>query len=405
MILMQIVFWLSVWALFHTYVFYPLLLRLLASSKSNNTITFAPKEELPFVSVVMSLYNEETVIAEKLQTLIDSNYPKEKLQIWIGSDCSDDQTNTIVSQLSQTQTNIHFYPYTDRRGKPSVINQLVATANKNTSLEAGQEHILIISDANVMLATDTIFHLVKHFKNKKIGLVDSNIQAPKDNKISEEGIADSEKTYISGEVKIKNREGKLWGRMMGPLGGCYAIRIALFEPVPANYLVDDFYIAMKVFEKGGLAINDLEAVCFESVPNNIAEEFRRKSRISAGNFTNLATFKHLLWPPTSSLGFAFLSHKVLRWLGPFFILLAYFALAILGLFYQNLFYLVLFILMGFGLVGIPLLDWGLQKLNLNVSILRYITYFNAMNLALFNGFIKYIKGVQNGIWQPTKRKA
>ena len=107
--------------------------------------------------------------------------------------------------------------------------------------------------------------------------------------------------------------------MIGPFGGCYMLRSNYFSKVPDNYLVDDFYIAMEVFRKGGLAINDLSAICTESNSSDILEEFKRKSRISAGNFQNLLTFKNLLWPPFSKLAFNFISHKVLRWLGPLFI--------------------------------------------------------------------------------------
>lgn len=401
MILVQLIFWFSVYCLLHSYVVYPIFLRLVAKNKKNNQVLFENRANFPPVAFVMSLYNEEAVIADKIDTLLAIDYPEGKFQVFIGSDCSDDNTHAIVSEKIQNKENFHFYPFDIRRGKPSVINDLVSKAAVQDSFT--DNHILVISDANVMLERGTIMELAKHFKNKAIGLVDSNIIPPKVIQYNKEGIAASEKTYISGEVNIKHLEGKAWGRTMGPLGGCYAIRANLFEPVPPNNLVDDFYIAMKVFEKGGLAINELAAVCYESVPERIEEEFRRKTRISQGNFTNLATFKHLLWPLYSSLSFAFLSHKVLRWFGPFFILIAILTSAILAFGYNNLFYIVLFILIIFGVFGIPILDSLFRKMNFNVTILRYITYFNAMNLALFNGFIKYLKGGQNGIWQPTKR--
>jgi len=381
-------------------VLYPLILKIVASKKANNKECYVRGEELPPLSFIMSLYNEESVIEEKLKTVLASDYPIEKLQIYVGSDCSSDKTNSLVQQLADQHPNLHFFPFQMRRGKPSVVNDLVARAKAATK---DANHILIISDANVFLEPFTIFNLARHFKNQTIGLVDSNIQNPKTAKLTASGIDASEKSYISREVYIKNMEGRAWGRAMGPLGGCYAFRAKYFETIPSNLLVDDFYVAMKVFEKGGLAINDLEAVCYESVPSNIEEEFRRKKRISAGNFANLMTFKHLLWPITSSMSFAFLSHKVLRWLGPFFILISYLCLAILAFVFDNQFYKVLFVLQSFGLFGIPILDWGFKKINLNVVILRYITYFNAMNLALFSGFFKYLKGIQNGIWQPTKR--
>jgi len=403
MIILQIVFWFCVCCVFHSYVFYPLLLRIVATRKPNNQEVFEQQaENLPVVSFLMSLYNEQAVINEKMQSLLQTQYPTHKWQVFIGSDCSDDATDTLVQKYADQAANVHFFPFEKRRGKPSVINDLAAKAMQQNG--TASQHILIISDANVLLTAATVYQLVKHFKNPTIGLVDSNILPPHKAQLGKEGIAALEKQYISGEVYLKHLEGKAWGRTMGPLGGCYAFRAQHFRPIPANYLVDDFYVAMRVFEQGGKAINELKAVCYESVPNNIAEEFRRKARISAGNFTNLATFKHLLWPPTSSLGFAFLSHKVLRWLGPFFILTAYSMLALLTFYYQNLFYTILFLLMNIGLFGVPLLDMFFQKMNLNLVVLRYITYFNAMNLALFKGFFKYLKGVQNGIWQPTKRE-
>lgn len=401
--LLVIIFWICVFCLFHSYLLYPIIVKIAASGKSNNQTIYAPQPaELPTISFIMSLYNEDTVIEEKLKSLLAIDYPVSKLSIYIGSDCSDDDTNGIVNYYAELHANIQFFPFQERRGKPSVINDLIETAK---AMQADQSnHILIISDANVMLEPPTIYELVKHFKNQEIVLVDSNIQNQRLAGLGE-GIAASERSYISREVGIKHLEGIAWGRMIGPLGGCYAVRATHFEKVPPNNLVDDFYIAMKAFEKGGLAINELAAICYEEVPNDMSIEFRRKSRISAGNFTNLGLFKHLLWPPTSSLGFVFLSHKVLRWFGPFFILIAYaccFAVAFWG---QNIFYQILFLLMNIGLFAVPILDNICKRLNINIKILRYITYFNAMNLALFSGFFKYLKGNQNGIWQRTKRNS
>jgi cellulose synthase/poly-beta-1,6-N-acetylglucosamine synthase-like glycosyltransferase len=402
MILIGLFLWISVLCLLHSYLFYPLILKWISKNKPNNETVYNRQDVLPHIAFLMSLYNEEKVIIQKLNSLVESNYPADKLTIYIGSDCSQDQTNTLVTAFAAKHSMIRFYAFEHRSGKPSVINQLVRSALANSTV-APEDQVLVISDANVMLEKNTLYQLARHFKNPAIGLVDSNIQSPSKKNRGHEGIAHSETSYISREVYIKHMEGLAWGRTMGPLGGCYALRASMFEAVPLGFLVDDFYIAMKVFEKGGLAINDLGALCYETSPNEIKEEFRRKTRISAGNFANLATFKHLLWPPFSSLSFAFLSHKVLRWYGPFFILISYLCTLILAFVYQSFFYQVLGLLQTILLFGIPLLDWFFQQLNLNVVLLRYITYFNAMNLALFKGFFQYLKGVQNGIWQPTKR--
>jgi len=190
--------------------------------------------------------------------------------------------------------------------------------------------------------------------------------------------------------------------MIGPFGGCYALRSTYFSEIPPNFLVDDFYIAMRVFEQGGDALSDLEAVCYEAVSHEIREEFRRKSRISSGNYQNLFTFRHLWWPPTNNLGFAFFSHKVLRWLGPFFLLgllCSMIPLACAG----NIFYRILFFTIVTAVLILPALDYFLKNWNINLLPLRGIRYFILMNLALLEGFIKFLKGIKSNVWEPPRR--
>ncbi len=397
LLIIQIIVCLSVLLLLQTYVVYPLLLRFLAKSKDNNNLVYTNEEDWPEVSVIMSLYNEEQVIKDKMESLQALNYPTNKIQFYIGSDCSSDGTNQIVNSYKATLNGLHFFPFTDRRGKPGVINELVSTLIKTKPLS--QDHIFLLTDASVIISPGCIKHLMKHFKNEKIVLVDSNMTHVG---MKSEGISKSEDDYISSEVRIKHNEGKLWGKMIGPFGGCFAIRSNFFEFVPPNYLVDDFFIAMKVFEKGGLAINDLEAVCYEGVSHDMKEEYRRKARISAGNFQNLKTFRKLWWPPLNQLNFAFFSHKVLRWFGPFFIIFALIGSAFLA--WKGLFiYKLLFALIVFLMMVLPLLDSILKMLNVNWKPLRTVRYFLFMNLALLEGFIKYLKGINTNVWQPPKR--
>jgi hypothetical protein len=169
--------------------------------------------------------------------------------------------------------------------------------------------------------------------------------------------------------------------------------------VPSNALVDDFYINMKIFELGKRAVNNLEAKVFEDVSNNIKDEFRRKIRIATGSFQNLKWFGHLLWPMNNGLAFTFLSHKVLRWLGPFFIIMAFVSSAYLIAvpIYKFAFALQV------SLMLLPFLDFFLRQLNIHNSVLRFITHFYTMNLALFLGFFRFSKGVKSGIWKVTKR--
>ena len=382
---LQILFWVVVALVFHTYVGFPVLLSLFSRKKKAE---YKPLPDLPDVTVIMSLFNEEDVIAQKLQTIINSDYPLEKLHVLIGSDNSTDRTNEIVSEYAQKYPFIKLFAYTERRGKANVINSLIAEC---------PSEIMILSDANVMFDKDTISELMKPFADENVGLVDSNMI---NTGLKKDGISIQEKSYISREVRIKNQEGLLWGSMMGPFGGCFAMRKNLHSPVPKNFLVDDFYICMNVIRKGYKTVNNVDARVYEDVSNNISDEFRRKVRIATGDFQNLHEFRDMLFTSRRGVSFSFWSHKVLRWITPV-LMIIWFGLCIALAFYLK-FYLIALLLFVAVLLLIPI-DYILKKLNCNNVLFRFVTHFFSMNLALLVGMFKAMKGVESGVWKPTKR--
>ncbi|MFW5658177.1 MAG: glycosyltransferase [Bacteroidota bacterium] len=353
-----------------------------------NQEVYSDNKELPSISIIMSAFNEEAVVEEKITSVYHTSYPLSKIEFLIGSDASLDNTNQIISSLTGKCPGLLFFPYTQRRGKGNVINELVSKATNG---------ILVLTDANIIFNRDTLFELIKHFKNDKVGLVDTRMQHS--GKVKD-GISIQESFYISGEVLLKNMESKWGGCMMGPFGGCFAMRRELFQPVPSNFLVDDFYINMKVLEKGYLAINNMKAVVHEDVSNNMKDEFRRKARISAGNFQNMVAFYKMWLNLFKKKGFCFFSHKILRWIGPFLLLF----LLLSGFMLRNRheLYLGFFVLQS-GTLFLSFTDLFLRKIGLHVVFLRFLTHFYATNLALLAGFYKVIKGVKSNVWQPTKR--
>lgn len=383
--------------LLHTYWLYPRIIGWLASRKAFPVPAF-PSDDPPFVSVLMAVYNEEKVIAEKLQTLLDLDFPPHQLRIFIGSDHSNDGTNAILATYQTQDDRIVFFPYQERSGKPGVINRLYEEAIRQQPVSA--RHLFLITDANVMLDRDCLRALSRHFQRKDVAIVDAHMRHVG---LQADGISRSEDQYLSGEVLLKHGEGKLWGTMIGPFGGCYLLRSDYFSPVPANYLVDDFYIAMRAFERGGKAINDLEAVCYEAVSHDWREEYRRKARISTGNYQNLTAFRHLWWPPVRPLSFAFFSHKVLRWLGPFFLLAFWLCSLLLWGLFHNYYYSWLFLCLNVFYFALPIIDILLQSRGIQWRLLRNVRYFFLMNIALLAGFFRFIKGVKNNVWEPPKR--
>jgi cellulose synthase/poly-beta-1,6-N-acetylglucosamine synthase-like glycosyltransferase len=396
MLFFYILYWTCVGLLVYSYIVYPLIIRLLHRFFKPNDLWFEKNEAFPPVAVLMAAHNEAGVIAQKIRSVEESaaQIPNLNFTFWIGSDNSSDDTNAIVIELQKEFSNLHFFPFQERQGKPSIINQLAAKA-----VDLNGSAIFILTDANVFFSENTIYQLVKHFKNDKIAIVESNVVGIG---IQEKGISKTEKSYVLGETRHKYYEGLIFKVFSGPMGGCFAIRSDYFTPVPKHHLVDDFYITMAAIEKGAQAIVEPEATCYEGISHSIVEEIRRKSRIGVGNFQNLFRFKWLwLKFPFTGISIVFFSHKIIRWLGCIFILLSY--LALIPLFGESLIYKGLWAFHTVLMFVIPILYFMLEKRNIHINILRTITYFFAANLAMFKGLIRFFKGGNSSIWQPTMR--
>lgn len=400
MIFFYLIFSISFLLLFHSYVFYPFLLKILAKSKSNNEIIHTKIEEMPDIIILMAAYNEQKVIEEKLKSIVESNFPASKIKVFIGSDASTDNTDSIVEKFAKKYGNIELVRFSGRSGKCKIINDLYKKLHEKYDISYLENTILILTDANVFFHNDMITQLSKHFKNEKIGVVGANFF---NTGLKDKGISHQEKMYINRENELKYNEGKLWGKMIGAFGGCYAIQYKAYNIVPDNFLMEDFYISMKIFEKNYLSIVEPEAICYEDVPNQIQEEFKRKTRISAGNFQNLSVLYHLLYKQSFILGFCFFSHKIIRWIGPFLIISMLFTASILSFWYDILFFKYITTLM-LAFLSSYFIDNILQKQNINIKIFRLFGYFTAMNIALINGLIMYLKGIKSSVWTPTKRE-
>ena len=371
----------------YNYLLYPVILSLLAKkAKSNNNI-FRLDDDLPFISILLAVYNEEAVIKEKIESTFKTNYPLEKIEFLIGSDASSDNTEQIITSLLSDYPQIKLTRFSGRTGKPQIINELEKQSKGS---------ILILTDANVFFKENTLFELTKHYKNPDIGLVGGNII---NNNVKLDGISNQEKTYLAREKIMKFQEGIVWGSMMGAFGGLYSIRKKNYSSVPDKFIVDDFFITMSVIKSSSKAINELDAKAYEDVSNISSEEFRRKIRISTGNFQNLHYFKSLIWNKFS-ISFPLISHKVLRWLGPFFLFLISISSSYLSFqveFFKWIAMIILIILLS------PIWDFILKKMNVNNKFIRFVSHFISMNVALLIGFFNFVFGNATSTWNPTQR--
>jgi cellulose synthase/poly-beta-1,6-N-acetylglucosamine synthase-like glycosyltransferase len=384
--LLLAIFFLSVYAILHSYLVYPLWLILFTGKNKKPKEFYTLQEDLPSIAILMAAYNEEKVIGDKIASVFDTSYPLDRITFYIGSDASTDKTDTIIGEWAVRYPQVKLRRFGGRTGKSGIVNQLAAEA---------REDIFILTDANVIFKADTIFNLVRHFKDKGVAQVAANIIKVSPNN---KGIASQEKSYIALENKIKYAESVRWNIILGAEGGCYAIRKMNFSPVPKNFYMDDFYITLNVIEQGKQIVFEKEAVCHEDVPSQSEEEFKRKVRISIGNFQNLSRYKKLLFPIWKGSAFAFWSHKVLRWMTPFLLIIC--LLVSFALMFHYKIFAIIFVLQLLGFFA-PVMDW---LLGINIGILRFISHFYLMNLALLKGFFIYVKGVDSNVWQPTKRE-
>ncbi|MEN9987667.1 MAG: hypothetical protein RLZZ585_706 [Bacteroidota bacterium] len=385
MVFVEITLWLGIGLIIHSYVIYPKLIQYFSRYRKTNLLIY--EDELPPISIIIPAHNEEKVIGQKLETLLASNFPLERIELLIGADNCQDNTCAIVESYRDKFPHMTLSEFSERQGKINIVNNLVKEAKHD---------IIVMTDANVLFDTNTLSELVKHFKNPKIGLVDSRMEHFG---IKETGISQAENGYISNEVQTKCAEGKIWGAMMGPFGGCFAFRKLCFEPIPTHFLVDDFYLNMLILQKGYTCINEQNARVFEDVSNESWIEFKRKIRISAGNFQNLQRFWSMLFR-FDGISYAFFSHKFLRWILPFFMLFILVGSSLLSR--EHIVYAImnaLFILP----LGLYIPDYLGKKIGVHFKWVRYILHFTSMNIALFLGFFKFLGGIKSSIWEPTKR--
>jgi len=382
-----IFFWLSMAGIVITYLVYPFWV-IKWHFKENEPASFEIEDDLPEVTVIMAAYNEASVIEEKIKSVFETTYPRKKLTVLVGSDQSTDETDAILIRMMQTIPELTLLRFEQRTGKSGIINSLVAHS---------KSPIIIATDANILFEEETIFHLVKRFKQQEIDLVGGNIIYQD---IKDVGIAAQEHAYLNIENRIKQAESKRWWLALGVEGGCYAIRRKAFAQIPPLTFMEDFYITMAVLSKGGKVWFEPEAKVYEDVSTQMGEEFKRKIRISIGNWQNLNRFSGLIFKPFYPLGMAFLAHKVLRWLTPFFAIFAFGAALVLA---RNGNFYSIFVTATLAVLLLLPFDYLLMKRNLHTGVLRFINHFFTMNIALLLGFIEYAKGVKSNVWQPTKR--
>ena len=368
----------------YTYGGYYFLLAVLAKIETKKRIR--DENYFPTVSMVVAAYNEEKHIAEKIKNFLTLDYPREKIEFVIGSDGSTDKTDEIVRKYSNQ--NVKLYSFTRREGKAGVLNKIVPHTRGD---------ILVFSDANTMYSSESIKSMVPYFADPKVGGVCGKLVLinPNQNMASR-----GEILYWGYENRLKSLEGKI-KTVFGATGGIYAIRKSLFQKLPSakTNISDDFLIPLQAVKLGYDVIYEDKAVATEFASVRMRDEFSRKVRIGSANFYALTQIASLLHPFKGYVSFGLWSHKIIRWLVPFFLVTT----LVSNIFIAKTPFYFVFLTLQFVFYFMVFLGWIMMQKGIQSNLLSYIYYFAVVNFALMVGFFKLVMGRQKPSWTRLHR--
>lgn len=384
--LLIILFFISVLLIIHSYILYPYIIRFIAASKKNSN---NDSDYQPYISILCSAYNEEKVIAERVENILNQNYDLNKIEFILGSDCSGDRTNEIILLLEKKYPWLKAKIYTERGGKAAVINKLVKEARYD---------ILVFTDANTEFDKDALRLLVKGFNNPAVGGISGRLilNEPVSNK--KESV--EEKKYWDYEISIKQAEGRL-GILIGANGGIFAVRKELFREIPiAKAVTDDFFISLCILSGNYKFLYCYDAFAIEEIGASVELEMKRKIRFAATNFQTVLFFRDLLFNRNLLVSFAFWSHKIIRWIVPFLFIIVI-ILNLLLLTSHEVFKYLFILQVCFYLSAFIGYIFSLFKIRITVFSVPY--FFVLSNCALFIGYFRFLMGRHSVIWQSTPR--
>jgi cellulose synthase/poly-beta-1,6-N-acetylglucosamine synthase-like glycosyltransferase len=370
--------------LLYTYGGYPGLLWALGRWKESDGGDPGEPPAWPAVSIVTSAYNEEQVIADRIRNLLALDYPGDRLEILVGSDGSTDRTCAIVEPYEAQGVRLVTFP--NRRGKASVVNDLVARA---------RGEIVVMTDANTFFYPDAVRELVRALGGRPsacavVGCVDVR---------SSVATGNLDGSYWRYETRMKILESR-FGSVLGANGPIYAFRRARYQPLPEDAIVDDLLIPMLMqLRTGGQVFFVPSARARETSPGGLRDEFRRRVRIGAGNCQALVLTWRLLLPGRGMVALAYFSHKLLRWLAPWLMLVA--LGANLGLLHRPVFRGLLVVQLA--LYGLGLGATVVRRVPLLGAIAAGLRFFLVLNAALLLGFVRFALGRARPVWSPSPR--
>jgi glycosyltransferase involved in cell wall biosynthesis len=370
--------------LVYTYAGYPALLWLIAKWKRPVKTVSDEPSRWPSVTVIISAHNEEAVIARRIHNLLDQEYPPGRLEILIGSDGSTDATCKVVARYQYA--GVHLAAFPARRGKASVLNDLVARASGE---------LVVFTDAATVFYPDALKELVAGFRRYPsasviVGQLEMRSSASSRNL---DGL------YWRYELFLKRLESMI-GAGLGASGTIYAIRRRDYCPLPSDTIADDLLepLLIRRHTKGDVVLH-ADARAWQLIPAKVEDEFHRRVRSGGGIAHVLRETWRLLLPQWGVVALALWSHKVLRLLGPWILLMA---MAGNIWMLNHWAYRILFMMQA-ALYGLGLSAGRLRAVPVVGKMALAIRYFFVLNAALAVGSLKFMFGMAGPTWNRTAR--
>lgn len=336
----------------------------------------------PFVSVVIAAHNEERNISKRLQNLLQQDYPRDMLEIIVSSDGSTDGTVKLAAGFADQ--GVIVTELTTSFGKAAALNH---------GLTMSKGEIIVFTDARQEFHSDAIKNLVANFADETVGCVSGELHflEDPDSKIEAEMGA-----YWRYEKFIRRSESAS-GSVVGATGCIYAIRRELYQLLPAGTILDDVLTPMNIARQGKRVLFEAQAVAYDIISKNAAQEWRRKVRTLAGNWQLLNLAPWIMLPWENPLWWRYVSHKLLRLLVPFAMLVLFVVSLLLP---GNFFRMIALMQLVFYVIA---LSGFLLPATRSSRLVNLSYFFMVMNAAAVAGFWKWLTGGCATAWQPAYR--
>lgn len=377
-----------------SYAAYPAILMLaVAFTRRAGQRTSDEDKDWPKLSILIPVYNEESVIRRKLENLLAVDYPTELCQIVVVSDASTDGTDEIVQEFADRS--VELVRLSDRRGK---------TEAQNAAVSYLRGEIVVSTDATTRLGPNSLKALIRPFRDPDVGVASGrNVSIG----VEDGPVAAGEAGYVNYEMWVRSLETSLGG-IVGASGCFYAMRNRLFNSMYPAELSRDFGTVLLARREGLRAVSVDDALCYVPRSGSIRGEMRRKARTMARGLETLWHFRRLLNPLRYGAFALMLGiHKLGRWLT---YLMYPLGLAVLGWFAlvgSSLARAVFLLILSVGGVGLLAVFWPEEEPGRQRPMpawMAVLGYPVAAGIAGVQAWIKFLLGERNPIWEPTRRQ-